>query len=597
MSLLKPKIFIPLCIAGILTGYAAAEYVVPRYFHPTAATKLTAQDLINAIGAQPNYFRQTTSGNYLAGQFAQRHKDWGKASEYMTRVLKREKENPDLEKHSMILYMAAGDADTSINIAKNVLTEEPENLLAVLFTSIDYLKKQDYKTALKTYDQIKDQNIAAFIVPILKLWAEASNNELNTQNLTPNSFYAYQVMLAGIYLNKQDDALAFAQKSFKAEDNDIRDLEKHADLFSHYGENKTALEIYKLIEDNNFAHEDILEKIELLTQNKSINHLITLPTISAPEDGSALVFQDMAEILLREMSDDSATIFAQMALHLNSKLYKNNAIIGEVYKRYERYDSAIEALKKIPPQSDIYPEIQRQIAELYAEQDKEDKAVEILQNLYQNNNDIDALIQIGDIYRYQENFEQSKDVYTTVLKEWNEVPEEYWHVLYARGMVLERLKEFKAAEDDLQQALDFRPDNPYLLNYLGYSWVDQGINLDKSLDMITRAVAFKPNDGYITDSLGWVFYKMGKYAEAVPHLERAVELLPYDATINDHLGDAYWQVDRKNEARFQWQRALNYNEDKDAELKEIIEKKLISGITDETQEQASENSATQKTEL
>ncbi len=597
MSLLKPKVFIPLCMAGILTGYTVAEYVIPRYFHPTAETKLTAQDLINAIGAQPSYFRQTTSGNYLAGQFAQRHKDWGKASEYMTSVLKREKADPSLEKHSMILYMAAGDADKSIQIAKNVLIEDPQNILAVLFSSIDFLKKGDYKAAIEIYDKIKDGNIAAFIVPVLKLWSQTAENKLGIDEITPNSFYAYQALLAGIYLNKRDEALVFAKDGFKIEENDIRDLEKHADLFAIYGENDTALNIYKIVEKNNFADDELIKKIALLEKNESIESLIKLPVINSPKDGAALVFQDMAEILLREMSDDSSTIFAQMALYLNPQLYKNYAIISEVYKRYDQYETAIETLQKIDSQSELYPAVQRQIAELYTEQNEDDEAIRILENLYKTNDDIDALIQIGDIYRYQETFKKAKKTYNEVLDKWKVVPEKYWHVYYARGMVLERLKEHKAAERDLQKALEFRPDNPYLLNYLGYSWVDQGINLEKSLDMITRAVAFKPNDGYITDSLGWVHYKMQQYKEAVPHLERAVELLPYDATINDHLGDVYWQVGRKNEAKFQWQRALNYNENKDIVLKEALEQKLISGIADETEEKVSDSKPTQKTEL
>lgn len=597
MSLLKPKVFLPLCAAGILTGYAAAEYVVPRYFHPTVQTQLTPQDIIEAIGSQPNYFRQTTSGNYLAGQFAQRHKDWVKASEYMTRVLKRDKNDPDLEKHSMILYMAAGEGDKSIQIAKEVLKEEPENILAVLFSSIDFIKKDDYKTAIKIYDQINDNNIAAFIVPVLKLWAKAADGEFGIKDLTPNSFYAYQTLLVGLYLDKKDGALLFAKEGFKIEENDIRDLEKHADLFYIYGENALALENYKAIKKNNFANDGVIKKIALLEDNQSIENLIKLPVINSPKDGAALVFQDMAEILLREMSDDSATIFAQMSLHLNPTLYRNYAIIGEVYQRYERYDTAIETLQKIGPKSELYPVIQRQIAELYTEKEKDDKAIEILQNLYKTNNDLDALIQIGDIYRYQENFKEAKKTYTSILKNFDKAPEKYWHVYYARGMVLERLKDFKAAEKDLKQALEFRPDNPYLLNYLGYSWVDQGINLEESLEMITRAVAFKPNDGYITDSLGWTYYKMREFEKAVPPLERAVELLSYDATINDHLGDAYWQVGRTNEAKFQWQRALNYNDGKDEELKATIEKKLVSGITNNEQEKTSDNKVSKKSEL
>jgi len=135
----------------------------------------------------------------------------------------------------------------------------------------------------------------------------------------------------------------------------------------------------------------------------------------------------------------------------------------------------------------------------------------------------------------------------------------------------ERLKHFKKSEVDLEKALEYRPDHPYILNYLGYSLADQERRLEDSLDMIEKAVRILPNDGHIADSLGWVLYRMERYTDAIPHLENAIELLPYDPIVNDHLGDAYWRVNRKTEARFQWQRAVNYSDDDSVEHQEVKE--------------------------
>jgi tetratricopeptide (TPR) repeat protein len=585
MSILKAKIFLPLCVAGVLTGYAAAEYLMPRYFHPPPLPpeqKLTMDDILNAIGQQPHYFRKTTSGSYLAGQFAQRHKDWGKADDYIESVFKQDQDNPSLQKHSMILSMAAGDVKESIGIAQTVLKNDPKSILAILFSALEPIKNNDYKATLDTLGMVDEENLSAFIVPAVKLWAEAGLGNFSVDQLTPNSFYAYQALLVGLYMDKNLQAVDFADASFKSEENDIRDLEKYADAFLAFGKIDRALAIYELIVQQNYADSDLKNKIKRLKNNEAIESIIEVPKVQSPTEGIALVFQDMAEILLREFSDDSATIFAQMALYLDPTLNRNHAMIAEVYERHERYNKAIDTLKKIDSEDELFPIIQRQIAELYAKQEDDEKAIEILENLYTNNNDIDAKILIGDLYRYQEDYSKSAEAYSEVLARWNDTPpEEYWHVLYARGMSLERLKKFEAAEVDLLKALAFRPNNPYVLNYLGYSWVDQGIHLEKSLGMIAQAVSILPNDGYITDSLGWVHYKMGNYKEAVPHLERAVALLPYDATINDHLGDAYWKVGRQHEARFQWQRALNYNENEDMELKQKIQEKLITGLNEE----------------
>ena len=128
-------------------------------------------------------------------------------------------------------------------------------------------------------------------------------------------------------------------------------------------------------------------------------------------------------------------------------------------------------------------------------------------------------------------------------------------MFYFRGICYERSKQWPQAEADLKKALQLYPDQPLVLNYLGYSWIDQGVNLDEGMNMIRRAVEQRPDDGYIVNSLGWANFRIGNYDEAVKELERAVELKPDDPTINDHLGDAYWRVGRVLEARFQWSHA------------------------------------------
>jgi Flp pilus assembly protein TadD len=153
-------------------------------------------------------------------------------------------------------------------------------------------------------------------------------------------------------------------------------------------------------------------------------------------------------------------------------------------------------------------------------------------------------------------------------------------IYYFRGICYERSKQWPKAEADMKQALELFPDQPLVLNYLGYSWIDQGINLDDGMRMIQRAVDQRADDGYIVDSLGWAYYRIGNYEEAVKHLERAVELKPEDPTINDHLGDGYWKVGRVLEARFQWSHARDLKPDPEDLAK--IEDKLKSGLPDDT---------------
>ncbi|MEQ9326199.1 MAG: tetratricopeptide repeat protein, partial [Rhodospirillales bacterium] len=188
----------------------------------------------------------------------------------------------------------------------------------------------------------------------------------------------------------------------------------------------------------------------------------------------------------------------------------------------------------------------------------------------------EPLIALGNVMRGAERFSEAAEVLDRAVERLGEPRTDHWRVYYSRGIAFERSKQWDRAEKDFLKALDLEPEQPYVLNYLGYSWVDQGIHLERATEMIQQAVKLRPNDGAIVDSLGWALYRVGDFDGAVKQLERAVELMPHDPTINDHLGDAYWQVGRRHEARFQWQRALSLEPESD--LVEIIEGKLKEGL-------------------
>jgi tetratricopeptide (TPR) repeat protein len=190
---------------------------------------------------------------------------------------------------------------------------------------------------------------------------------------------------------------------------------------------------------------------------------------------------------------------------------------------------------------------------------------------------LEILDALGNIMRSRKRYAEAIPYYDQALALVNKPERRHWVYYYARGTCYERLKNWDAAEADLQKALSLYPDQPLILNYLGYSWIDQGRNLKEGMAHIEKAVALKPDDGYIVDSLGWAHYMQGNYKEAVRYLERAVELKPDDPVLNDHLGDALWRVGREREARFQWDQALSLKPEPEDEAK--IRKKLQTGLT------------------
>ena len=217
-----------------------------------------------------------------------------------------------------------------------------------------------------------------------------------------------------------------------------------------------------------------------------------------------------------------------------------------------------------------------------ADLDRQDEAVATLRRMADEQPErTDAISALGDVFRRDEQYAEAAAAYDIAVERIETVEYRHWRLFYVRGIAFERLGEWLKAEADFKRALELEPDQPLVLNYLGYSWVEQGRNLGEARTMIEKAVELRPDDGYIIDSLGWVAYRLGDFEEAVHQLERAVELVAGDPIINDHLGDAYWQVGRLHEARFQWRRVLTLEPEDD--LAGQVRRKIADGLSAEAE--------------
>jgi tetratricopeptide (TPR) repeat protein len=226
-------------------------------------------------------------------------------------------------------------------------------------------------------------------------------------------------------------------------------------------------------------------------------------------------------------------------------------------------------------------------AEALRSSGKEMEAIEVLANLtVQYPNSANGFSILGNHYRRLELYDKAEVAYGEAINLYKNKGEAGWFLYYVRGITRERLDLWTLAEKDFRKALSLNPTQPQVLNYLGYSLIEKNSNLDEALEMIERAVKESPDSGYIVDSLGWGYYKLGQFEKAVPNLERAAELMPVDPIVNDHLGDVYWMVGRKTEAEFQWRRALSF--DPEEEEMERIKKKLKVGLSQVLMDEANE---------
>ncbi|HWP27255.1 MAG TPA: tetratricopeptide repeat protein [Xanthobacteraceae bacterium] len=306
------------------------------------------------------------------------------------------------------------------------------------------------------------------------------------------------------------------------------------------------------------------------------------PLIATAQEGAAEVLYGIGSAIgSRRSDDDIGIIYLQLALYLAPNHALALLSLADMYEQLKKSQLAIKVYERIPLDSPLRRNAEIQLAANLDTLDRPEEAKKRLEKLIaEKPDDIEAVMALGNILRGRKQYTECANAYGRGIATIAEPERSHWTIYYFRGICYERSKQWEKAEADLKMALKLYPDQPQVLNYLGYSWIDQGVHLEEGMRMIRRAVEQRPEDGYIVDSLGWAYYRMGNYEEAMKHLERAVELRPDDPTINDHLGDAYWQLGRKLEAIFQWSHARDLKPEPE-ELAKILEK-LKSGLSAES---------------
>jgi tetratricopeptide (TPR) repeat protein len=556
------------CLIGACIGAGTPQ-------HP-AADKLASMATESGIerGLADPFDSRSFSGNYLASQFAQRHHDWARAGAYVQNVMSYDPGDIQLMSKAMVLSMGSGDSTAAMDMAHKIIAVQPTASLPLLFLAIESFQKKSYSQAQIYIKTMPDGSLSDFILPLLESWSLAAEGTFSIEGLDKNTIHLYHAILIADYLGKKDTVEELLPKALSVQEISLPDLERLADIYMHIGKKNTALQLYERIAEEWPENRPLSQKIERINAGQDTD---TFHTVQSPENGVAKALYEMARLLYQEYSDDSVRVFAHLALYLDPEFSDADLLLGYVTARNRRYDDAIAYYQSIRPGHKKYAEARRMAADMLEDADRTEEALAELQDLVNNEHDLEALIQIGDIYRRNEDFGQAVASYNRAEDLLGgTIPREYWQVHYVRGMSYERLGDWNKAEADLKAALAYQPEHPLILNYLGYAWADQGVNLKQSMEYIRKAAALQPDDGYITDSLGWILFRTGKFEEAVPHLEKAVELLPYDPVINDHLGDAYWRVGRKLEARFQWERAKNHATDE--EMIADLDQKLDHGL-------------------
>ncbi len=525
----------------------------------------------------------TLSGSYLSGLFSAQNNDFAEAAAIYEEALAADPNNSDLAEQTFLLNLANGNITESLVFAQDLRTSKIRNYIAELLLASNMAKGTNFTEAEKVLKPGNGGPLGDLTTGIARAWllfgqkktdaALKSLDDLKGPDwFTP--FVAAHAALIADAGGRKDLALKKIEQAYNLDRGSLKVVDAYARILARNGDKAKALDILA-------QYEKMVPDHPLLSATRrAIESKKRIPAVmSSPTKGIAEMLNGLGSAIAQDGSQDLAACYLQLSLYLDPKAEYSAIALGSLYQQLEKPAKAIEYLKKVPASSALKRDAEIQIGLNYNAMDKPKEAQQHLEVLIRKDpSDLEAVTALGNVQRSHKLFKEAEATYSKGIATLKKPTADNWTLYYYRGISRERLGKWDLAEADLRQALKLHPDQPMVLNYLGYSLVDRGIKFDEALNMIKRAVTLRPSDGYIVDSLGWVYYRLGRYDEAVNELEHAIDLKPADPVINDHLGDAYWRVGRHLDAKFQWNHARDLGPEKE-ELPKILEK-IKNGLPD-----------------
>ncbi|SEP83725.1 Flp pilus assembly protein TadD, contains TPR repeats [Devosia sp. YR412] len=568
----------PALVAVLLSATALQPANAVESVQTAQSNPLTSFDLLPL-------FRPSVTGSYMAGQQALQDLRSEEAARYFNQAALADWGNPIIVERAFIALAADGQIGQAASTAKHLLELDPNNELAELVVATEALKERRYGAAEKLLGSIGQDSFTGITASILQAWALVGDNRKADADAVMEKlaaagledFLVFHRALMAEASGDNAEAIELSGRAFDTEPYVARIVEVYARSLANAGQFDEAKEVIAQFEDQGLTHPIVsLVKAQIDAGQR--------PGIFATnvQVGAAEMFHGIGVALSRDGSLDLSLVFLRLGLYLDPSADVVSLALGQLLDTANQHDAANLIYEAVPATSPMKPTAVVRVATNLDAKGDRPEALRRLNNIVTSRpEDLDAISVYGDLLRYDEQYTQSAEAYTKALALTGGENLSDWRFYYVRGIAYERAKEWPKAEADFLKALDLNPDQPAVLNYLGYSWIDQDMNLEPALEMIEKAVEAQPQDGYIVDSLGWAFYKLGRIDEAVTTLEQAVLLRPNDAEINDHLGDAYWKAGRKLEARFQWNVASSV--DQEGNVKKRVVPKLADGLTEANQ--------------
>ena len=521
---------------------------------------------------------QGIAGNYLAARIAGFSNDYREAARYYGRLVDRADATPQVLENGVVTFSVLGDFDRAARIGAKLGAQDRSSRFGRNAEVVVALRDGDLDAARAA---LEDGVGGALLDGLLGAWIEVAAGDAaaataafealaGTEGFAPIArlHEAYALAIGGDYAAADEILSGRAHGPLDA---NTRGIAAHAQVLARLDRRDDALDL--LTQANDASNSPMLQDLQARIE---AGEDVPYDLVATPTEGMAEAYFILAAILANDSSTTFTLLNARAATTLRPDHVDASILVADLFEGQGEYDLAGEALTGVPQDDPAFFGAEIARGEVLLASGKDDAAIEVLQALTRSNADRkEVWAAYADALRRLDRHAEAAAAYDRAIALDGGAESENWFWVYARGIAREQTGDWPGAEADFRRALALNPEQPNVLNYLGYGLVEQRIKLDEALDLIERAVAARPDDGYITDSLGWVLYRLGRFEEAVAPMERAVMLEPLDPLINDHLGDVLWVVGREREAEFQWRRALSLEPTEEVER---IRRKLEIGL-------------------
>ncbi|WP_139291313.1 tetratricopeptide repeat protein [Paracoccus sp. SM22M-07] len=528
------------------------------------------------------------AGPYLAARLATVDNDFRAAARYFAQAAAKDPADTYLQDSALVALTSAGDVDKAVALSDSLIEQDHYTELAGLVRRAKLVRDGEWDALIAFIDEHRQSDVALqddLLDGIIRAWAmlgagrasdaiEAFEEMGQNANILP--IVNYHLALARALVGDYEAASTLMQDS--EANGHLLGIQSQVQILAQLDRRDEAL---ALLDNLNGADQE--PQLAALRQQLQDDEPIAFDVVEGPKDGIAHLLLSFASALSGGADPEPLSlIHARLAVWIAPDNPEAHLMVAQFLQERQQFDLAEDEFETVRRMGQMRPQAELSRIDALARADRTDAAEKAALALTAAYPDMaPAWIALGDVMRQKENYEAAIPSYDKALKLLEDAPAEMrWFPLYARGIALERAGRFDRAEADMLAALEIRPDQASLLNYLGYSWIDWNENLDRALAMIEKAVKLSPDDGYIQDSLAWAYYRLGRYEEAVAPMELAIGTMASDPVVNDHLGDIYWMVGRKREAQIQWQRALSLAPAGSGEVDlDRIRDKLDRGLT------------------